>query len=266
MVQKNILVSILINNYNNQKFLKKSIFSCLNQTYKNLEIIIFDDNSTDNSLKILKKIKNSKLKKIFNSKKKQTPSISLNQFNAIKKSFLKSKGEIIFLLDSDDYFKKDKIKEVLKVYKKNNQVNFVQDLPAKYSEKMTEIKDKNNFLSFWPYLTPESCISFRKKFFIKFKKKNNNIENNFNDVWLGFRLGVFAYFKDKSFYFLKKNLTIYKSYGESKRYSLFNYNWFNRRLNSFNYLKKINGDINNINFNFDYLITKLVLFTLKFLK
>ena len=58
MVQKNILVSILINNYNNQKFLKKSIFSCLNQTYKNLEIIIFDDNSTDNSLKILKKIKN----------------------------------------------------------------------------------------------------------------------------------------------------------------------------------------------------------------
>ena len=37
-------------------------------------------------------------------------------------------------------------------------------------------------------------------------------------------------------------------------------------LNSFNYLKKINGDINNINFNFDYLITKLVLFILKFLK
>ena len=63
MVQKNILVSVLINNYNNQKFLKKSIDSCLKQTYKNLEIIIFDDNSTDNSKKIIKKIKNKKLKK-----------------------------------------------------------------------------------------------------------------------------------------------------------------------------------------------------------
>ena len=73
MVQKNILVSVLINNYNNQKFLKKSIDSCLKQTYKNLEIIIFDDNSTDNSKKIIKKIKNKKLRKIFNSKKRVDP-------------------------------------------------------------------------------------------------------------------------------------------------------------------------------------------------
>ena len=71
MVQENILVSILVNNYNNQNFLKKSINSCLNQTYKNLEIIIFDDNSTDNSKKIIKIIKNKKLKKILNSKKKK---------------------------------------------------------------------------------------------------------------------------------------------------------------------------------------------------
>ena len=258
-------VSILILNFNNARFLNRSIKSCLNQSYKNFEILVYDDKSTDESISILKKIKNKKIKIFFNkSKKKKIAALDAKNgyYNLIKLS----KGKIIFLLDSDDYFKKDKIKEVLKVYKKNNQVNFVQDLPAKYSEKITEIKDKNNFLSFWPYLTPESCISFRKKFFIKFKKKNYNIENNFNDVWLGFRLGVFAYFKDKSFYFLKKNLTIYKSYGESKRYTLFNYNWFNRRLNSFNYLKKINGDINNINFNFDYLITKLVLFTLKFLK
>ena len=53
MVQKNILVSILVNNYNNQKFLKKSINSCLAQTYKNIEIVVFDDNSTDNSKKII---------------------------------------------------------------------------------------------------------------------------------------------------------------------------------------------------------------------
>ena len=80
MVQKNILVSVLINNYNNQKFLRKSIDSCLNQTYKNLEIILFDDNSTDNSKKIIKKIKNKRLKKIFNLKKKSGSSALINLF------------------------------------------------------------------------------------------------------------------------------------------------------------------------------------------
>ena len=266
MVQKNILVSILVNNYNNQKFLKKSINSCLTQTYKNIEIVVFDDNSTDNSKKIIKIIKNKKLKKILSSKKKHNPSISLNQFNTIRQSFLKSKGEIIFLLDSDDYFKKNKIEEVLKIYKKDNHINFVQDLPSISLKKKIEIIDKNNIFSFWPYLAPESCISFKKNFFINFKKQNKRIENDFKDVWLGFRLGVFAYFKEKSFYSLKKNLTIYKSYGESKKYAFFGYNWFNRRSNSFNYLKKIKGNVNNLNLNFDYIFTKLILLTLKFFK
>ena len=47
MVQKDILVTILINNFNNQKFLKKCINSCLAQSYKNIEIIIYDDKSND---------------------------------------------------------------------------------------------------------------------------------------------------------------------------------------------------------------------------
>ena len=70
MVQKNILATILINNFNNQKFLKKCINSCLTQSYKNLEIIIYDDKSDDGSYKILKKIKDKRVKKIFNNKKK----------------------------------------------------------------------------------------------------------------------------------------------------------------------------------------------------
>ena len=69
MVQKNILATILINNFNNQKFLKKSINSCLSQSYKNLEIIIYDDKSDDGSNLILKKIKDKRVKKIFNKKK-----------------------------------------------------------------------------------------------------------------------------------------------------------------------------------------------------
>ncbi len=135
MVKKNMLISILINNYNNQKYIKKSIYSCLNQTYKNLEIIIFDDNSTDNSKKIIKNIRNKKLIKIFQSKKKQGLSISLNQLNAIKKSFSKSKGNIIFLLDGDDYFLKNKVKFILNLFQKDKKLNFVQDNPIYFYPK-----------------------------------------------------------------------------------------------------------------------------------
>ena len=99
MHQKNILVSILINNYNNELFIKRCVQSCLNQSYKNIEIIIYDDLSNDKSKKYIKNIKSKRVKKIFN-KKKYFKTGRLNQLNAIKRSFIRSKGEIIFLLDT----------------------------------------------------------------------------------------------------------------------------------------------------------------------
>ena len=96
MVQKNILASILINNFNNQEYINRCLKSCLNQSYRNFEIIIHDDCSNDKSRNIIKNIKNKRIKKIFNRSRKFNSS-ALNQFNAIRKSFLKSKGEIIFL-------------------------------------------------------------------------------------------------------------------------------------------------------------------------
>ena len=56
------LVSILITNYNKDKFLKRNIESCINQTYKNKEILLFDDLSTDSSHKILKKFQKKKFR------------------------------------------------------------------------------------------------------------------------------------------------------------------------------------------------------------
>ena len=54
---KHETASIIIVNFNNAKYLKKSLDSALNQTYKNKEIIVVDDMSDDNSLKVLKKYK-----------------------------------------------------------------------------------------------------------------------------------------------------------------------------------------------------------------
>ena len=53
-MQKKPLVSILIANYNNSLYIQQCINSLNSQTYKNLEIIFFDDNSSDNSLEIIK--------------------------------------------------------------------------------------------------------------------------------------------------------------------------------------------------------------------
>ena len=96
---KQPLVSIIINCFNGQSYLKKSVSSILNQTYKNWEIIFWDNKSTDNSKKILKNFKDRRIK-YFYSKKFNTLYKSRNL--AIKKT----KGNFVCFLDTDDFWKK----------------------------------------------------------------------------------------------------------------------------------------------------------------
>jgi len=267
MIKKS-LVSILIANYNNEKYLDRAVKSCINQTYKNLEILIYDDKSTDGSKLLLNKYsKNKKIKCFINkSKKKNIPAIDAK--NSYYKLISKSKGEIIFLLDSDDYFLKDKVFKIIEKFNHNKKINLIQDLPLIIANNKKKIfkKNKNNLISFWPYLAPESCISFRKKFIKKYTKLNTALENRYLDVWLGFRLGIFSYYIDKSFCSFNKNLTIYKSYGESKKYPFFGFNWFVRRMNSYKYLNNISKGKLNFIYSFDYIITVIVFKILNLLK
>jgi len=261
----NQLVSILILNYNNSKLLKRSINSCINQNYKNIEILIYDDQSQDNSVDVLKKIKNNKVRYFLNkSKKLGIPALDARKgyYNLIKRS----KGKIIFLLDSDDYFKKNKIKNIINIFK-NKKIDLVQDLPLiKFKNKIVYQKNTNNILSFFPYFSPESCISFRKTFFKNFERVAKNYTDKFEDVWLGFRLNLYAYYIKKSFFTHEDHLTVYEAQGESKKYQTFGFNWFKRRKNSYDYLVKISKYKTNLNYNFDFIITKLVFFILNFFK
>ena len=109
--------SIVIANYNNSKYIEECINSLNSQTYKNIEIIFFDDNSIDNSLDKLKKFTN--IKTIQNTI--QTKYGSLNQMNAFKKSIELSTGDIIFFLDSDDSFEKNKIEKIINFFLKNKE-------------------------------------------------------------------------------------------------------------------------------------------------
>ena len=90
---KNPKTSIIIVNYNNAIFLSKSINSVLSQSYKFKEIIVVDDYSTDNSIKVLNKFKD---KIIVLKNKKKTSEGSYNQINCYYKGFLKSKGDYLF--------------------------------------------------------------------------------------------------------------------------------------------------------------------------
>ena len=95
--------SIVIPTYNQGKYLEKCIISCLNQTYKNYEIIIIDNNSTDSTNEILKKYeKKVVIKKIDNQ---GVISKSRNLAHKI------AKGNWIAQLDTDDYFSPEKFEK-----------------------------------------------------------------------------------------------------------------------------------------------------------
>ena len=82
--KSNPIASIIIVNYNNAKYLNKSVNSALNQNYKSKEIIVIDDNSSDNSIKILQTYK----KKIFIIKKKRSLNMEvIIRYNLILKVF-----------------------------------------------------------------------------------------------------------------------------------------------------------------------------------
>ena len=84
--------SVVIANYNNAKYINDCINSIKSQTYKDIEIIFFDDNSKDNSIETIEKFKNIKIiKNNF-----QTNFGSLNQMNAFQKGIDSSNGDIIF--------------------------------------------------------------------------------------------------------------------------------------------------------------------------
>lgn len=110
---KNILVSILVANYNYEEFISETIESVLQQSYNNFELIICDDGSRDNSLEIIKHYL------ALDSRIKLFKQENSGQASALNKCYNHSKGELIALLDSDDLFDKTKLELVVKKYEES---------------------------------------------------------------------------------------------------------------------------------------------------
>lgn len=93
---------------------------------------------------------------------------------AIKKSLEICNGSYIFLLDGDDFFKKEKVKLIIQEMRNKNK-NFIMDTPLLLNEKNKDIKKitkinifKNSilykiFINKWPAITCTSCIAIKKK-------------------------------------------------------------------------------------------------------
>jgi teichuronic acid biosynthesis glycosyltransferase TuaG len=105
-------VSIVIPVHNSYNYLKKCLDSVINQTYKNFEILIIDDHSTDDSIKLVRSFKDKRIK-IFSS---NNYGISY----ARNKGIYEACGDYICFLDSDDYWDKNKLKKQVDFIKKNN--------------------------------------------------------------------------------------------------------------------------------------------------
>ncbi len=134
----NPLVSIIIPNYNNSKFIEQCITSVLNQTYINLEVIVVDDLSTDNSRDIIEKISmnDSRVKKVFLNKNggvSHARNVGLNYAN----------GTYLTCLDGDDYyFSSTKIQNEINVL-----LNSKNDLLISFSKIIYVDEDGNQIIS-----------------------------------------------------------------------------------------------------------------------
>jgi glycosyltransferase involved in cell wall biosynthesis len=92
----NDMVSVIIPNYNNEIFLNNVISKILNSTYDNIEIIVVDDKSTDNSINIIKEYESDKIRILENKE-------NFGTYYSRNRGILMSKGEYILIVDGDDY-------------------------------------------------------------------------------------------------------------------------------------------------------------------
>ncbi len=112
----NPLVSIIIPSYNMAKLVLRAVESVLNQTYQNLEIIVVDDGSTDNTKQLLEPYFN-KIKYVYKA--------NGGVCSARNAGLRQASGAFIALLDSDDTYMPDKVEKSLKFLQDNPDFGFV---------------------------------------------------------------------------------------------------------------------------------------------
>ena len=182
----NAKVTIYITNYNYAKYIKKSLESCLNQSFKDLEIIVIDDGSTDNSKSIINKYSkdSSLITAIFQK--------NLGLIKSCNRALYAAKGKYILRLDADDWLHPNAIEIMFNYLEKNKKAEFVfpDYYEVDYKGKIFSHIKRHDFKSVKLHDQPAhgACALFR----VSTLKLNGGYDEKFNcqdgvDIWLRFQ-------------------------------------------------------------------------------
>ncbi len=226
-------ISVIIPAYNEEKYIAESIESVLKQDLKNFEIILVNDNSTDNTKEIIEKFvrKDSKVK-LLNHKKNKGRAAAVN--TGIKKA----KGKYIAFLDADDLMAKGRLKKQMTflenrsktdmifgdflVLKENKKLEKIEAIDFSEDPKkiLLEARKRKDLGEIWPYklldyekkekFIPGGSVMVRKKVFNKIKLDENLKNSEDYDLW--FKI-IGKDFKIKKFPIIT---FIYRKHGEQK--------------------------------------------------
>lgn len=206
---EDILVSIIIPVYNIEAYLDRCLESVVNQTYKNLEIILIDDGSTDNSGAICDKYKENDVRIKVIHKENEGVSKARNVGIDI------ANGEFIGFVDSDDWLKEDTIEKLLFYIKKYSadiaqcNITYINDKGEErsYKEKAKELLVYNKEESLIGLLDEDIITAVCNKLYRKSAIKNIRFE-------IGKRMGEDGYFNFQIF----KNIEHLVSISEGNYY------------------------------------------------
>ena len=240
-------VSIIMNCYNGEKYLKKSLQSVINQTYKNWELIFWDNRSIDKSKEIVANFKDKRIK-YFKSKKFNS------LYEARNLAIRKSRGKYICFLDTDDWWIKKKLMSQIELIRKNPEINFIFSNVYLYFQKKKVKKLYFNYsvpdgkitqFLLNNYIIGILTVMVKKDIFQK--KKFNNYYNIIGDFDFFINLSL----KEK-FLCIQKPLAYYRVHEENYSKKTFEYRneikrWI--KINSMKF-KKLNYSLNKIKYNY----------------
>ncbi len=112
------LVSIITPSLNQGRFIEQTILSVLNQTYNNIEYIILDGGSTDNTIDIISSYARDARIKWFSEKDK-------GQYDAVNKGFMMAQGDIVGWINADDLYAESTIANIVKLFTEKDDVDII---------------------------------------------------------------------------------------------------------------------------------------------
>ncbi|MCI5147221.1 MAG: glycosyltransferase family 2 protein [Candidatus Electrothrix sp. AR3] len=108
---ENSLISVVIPAYNHEQFIGPAIDSVLNQSWKNLELIVVDDGSTDATAEVIKAYTDPRLSYYYQENQ--------DAFNTINRGLGLATGEYVAILNSDDIYTPDRLEKLVAAQEKS---------------------------------------------------------------------------------------------------------------------------------------------------